>query len=129
MMRPVILSGMFYRLLAATLCIFAFNACLRLPWKKPVPRAAVVSFPKTNPFDGTKREPKRVGRIALVNAEGGFVLVDSDLWSPPVAGTALKCMREGVETGVVSVGKEKRGAFVSADIVKGTPQRGDDVFQ
>ncbi len=89
----------------------------------------MVSFPKANPFDGNKRDPKRVGRIAMVNAEGGFVLVDSDFWSPPVAGTALKCMRDGVETGVVAVGKEQRGAFVSADIVKGTPQRGDDVFQ
>ena len=88
-----------------------------------------MSFPKVSPFDGTRRDPKRVGRIAMVNVEGGFVLIDSDAWSPPVAGTALKCMREGTETGVVAVGKEQRGAFVAADIVKGSPQRGDDVFQ
>ena len=88
-----------------------------------------MSFPKANPFDGTRRDPKRVGRIAMVNVEGGFVLVDSDAWSPPVAGTALKSIRDGVETGVVAVGKEQRGAFVTADIVKGSPQRGDDVFQ
>lgn len=88
-----------------------------------------MSFPKENPFDGKKRDPKRAGKIAMVNLEGGFVLIDSDAWAPPVAGTALKCMRDGVETGVVAVGKENRGAFVSADIVKGSPQRGDDVFQ
>ncbi len=86
-------------------------------------------FPKENPFDGIRRDPKRAGRIAMVNADGGFVLIDSGVWSPPVAGTALKCMRDGVETGVVAVGKEQRGAFVTADIVKGLPQRGDDVFQ
>ena len=128
-MRPAILCGMFRYLFAVTLCTFAFSACLRLPWQKPVPKAAVVSFPKVSPFDGTRRDPKRVGRIAMVNVEGGFVLIDSDAWSPPVAGTALKCMRDGTETGVVAVGKEQRGAFVAADIVKGSPQRGDDVFQ
>lgn len=120
---------MFRFLLVATFCALTFSACLGLPWKKPVPKAAVVSFPKENPFDGKKRDPKRAGKIAMVNLEGGFVLIDSDAWAPPVAGTALKCMRDGVETGVVAVGKENRGAFVSADIVKGSPQRGDDVFQ
>ena len=120
---------MFRHLLVAALCAVSLSACLRLPWQKPVPKAAVVRFPKENPFDGTKRDPKHVGRIAMVNVDGGFVLVDSDAWSPPMAGTALKCMRDGVETGVVAVGSERRGAFVTADIVKGSPQRGDDVFQ
>lgn len=123
------MAVMFRQLLAAVLCAVSLGACLRLPWQKPVPRAAVVSFPKVNPFDGKKRDPRRVGRIAMVNVDGGFVLVDSDAWAPPVAGTALKCIRDGVETGVVAVGKEQRGAFVTADIVKGSPQRGDDVFQ
>jgi len=123
------LRGMFRHFFIAALCVFVFSACLRLPWVKPIPKASVVSFPKANPFDGTKHDPRRVGRITMVNVDGGFVLVDSDAWAPPVAGTALKCLRDGVETGVVAVGKEQRGAFVTADIVKGSPQRGDDVFQ
>ena len=128
-MRPAKHCAMFFHLLAATLCIFTLGACLRMPWQKPIPKAAPVHFPKANPFDGTKRDPKRVGKISMVNVEGRFVLIEADVLAVPVAGTALKCLRDGVETGVVTVGKEQRGAFATADIVKGSPQRGDDVFQ
>lgn len=65
----------------------------------------------------------------MVNTDGKFVLISCDAWSPPAEGTALKCLRNGIETGVVNVGKERRGAYVTADIVMGTPERGDQVYQ
>jgi hypothetical protein len=38
-------------------------------------------------------------------------------------------MRGEPETAVLNVGDERRGAYVTADIVTGTPTKGDQVFQ
>jgi hypothetical protein len=96
---------------------------------KKIPRAAPIRFPKANALDGTGRNPKQVGTILMVNGEGKFVVIDSGFWKPPESGTALKCMRDGVETGIVAVGEERRGGHVVADIVTGEPRKGDQVFQ
>jgi hypothetical protein len=55
------------------------------------------------------------------------VLVDVGSLYTPSAGTALKSFRNGVETGVLAVSPEKERPFIVGDIVKGTPQIGDDV--
>lgn len=94
-----------------------------------IPRAVPIRFPKPTPPDGARRDPKKAGVILMVNTEGKFVVIDSGIWAPPVAGMALKCLRDGVETGVVAVGPERRGRHVVADIVTGTPRKGDQVFQ
>ena len=70
-----------------------------------------------------------VGRVAMVNEESRFVLVVCDAWRAPVEGTALKAMRGDVETGILNVTAERRGAYVTADIVTGSPSQGDQVFQ
>ena len=112
----------------AALC-GALGSCGQ-PWKKKeVPRARPIRFPKANVSDGTKGVPKQVGTVLMVNAEGNFVLIDSGGWLMPEKGAALKCMREGMETGVVAVGSERKGTHVAADVVTGTPQKGDQVFQ
>ena len=92
----------------------------------PPPRPLVRSFPKTKPVDAV---PKLVGVVSMVNTDGQFVLVESNQSTNLNAGTALKCFRDGAETGVVAVGTERRGHYVTADIVKGEPQRGDQVFE
>jgi len=119
-------------LLAVTLC-GAMTACSSLPlpkWarRKQVPRATPIRFPKPT-SDGTKGTPRQAGAILFVNAEGGFVLIDSHGWSMPTEGTALRVMRDGVETGVVMVGSERQGSHIIADIVTGAPRKGDQVFQ
>ena len=58
-------------------------------------------------------------RVVLVNAEAGFVLINSQGKAMPEAGVALKCMRDGVETGIIAVGKERQGTNVVADVVTG----------
>ncbi len=73
--------------------------------------------------------PQRVGRVALVNEDLGFVLVDVGSLYTPQAGLALKSFRDGIETGVLAVSPEKERPFIVADIVKGTPEVGDDVEQ
>ena len=87
-------------------------------------------FPKTNTSDGTKGKPKPVGTILLVNAEGGFVLIDAHpAGGCQNAGTALKCIRDGADSGILAVSGERQGSHVIADIVTGTPKKGDQVFQ
>ena len=76
-----------------------------------------------------KASPSRWAAILLVNAEAGFVLIDSHGRAMPEAGAALKCMRDGAETGIIAVGKERQGTNVVADIVTGSPRKGDLVFQ
>jgi hypothetical protein len=115
---------------AATFCCCAvLSACLSLPWKKKAVVPQVVSFPRANVSDGTKGEPRLIGKVAMVNTEGHFVLLECDAWSAPAEATALKCFRYTAETAILSASRERRGEYVVADIVKGTPQRGDEVFQ
>ncbi len=121
-----------FRLVIALCCCALLGACsrVRFPWTKPpAARPEIVSFPPANTSDGTKREPRLAGRVAMVNPSGNFVLLECDTWSAPATGTALKCLRYGAETAILTVSKERRGSFVVADIVKGSPQRGDEAFQ
>ena len=114
--------------------ISVFSVCIALAScehfrREPIPKAQPIRFPAANTSDGTKGTPKQVGRIVMVNQEGGFVLIEGSPLAVPAEGTALKCLRDGVEVGVVAVGPERRGGMVVADKVTGDPQRGDLVFQ
>ncbi len=93
---------------------------------KAAPRPTVISFPKG---DSTPHPPRLIGHVAMVNTVGKFVLLECDAWAQPTEGTAVKCLRYGAETAILSVGSERRSALVVADIVKGEPQRGDEVYQ
>lgn len=72
---------------------------------------------------------RRVGTITLVNEEARFVLIDGGVLPPASAGAALKCFSNGTETGVLTVSPERKPPFIIADIVKGAPHRGDEVFE
>ncbi len=73
--------------------------------------------------------PLFVGTITLVNEESRFVLIDVGDSVVPSQGIALKSISNGVETGVVAVGEVKRRPFAIADIVSGSPKKGDAVYQ
>jgi len=73
--------------------------------------------------------PHLVGTITLVNETERFVLIDNGSQPPPPTGAALKSFTGGSESGVLSVGSVRRRPFVIADIVKGQPKKGDEVFQ
>jgi hypothetical protein len=92
----------------------------------PPPKPTVISFPKVKQPEAV---PKLVGIVALLNQEGGFVLVESNFSGELAPGTALKCFRDGVESAIIAVGKERRRPYVTADIVTGEPQKGDQVFE
>lgn len=73
--------------------------------------------------------PRFVGTVALVNQTAGFVLIDVGTLYTPGAGKILKCYSGGQETSEVSTTPERKMPFISADIVKGTPGQGDQVFE
>ena len=117
----------YFRAVLFACCALSVSGCFESRAKAPKP--TIVAFPPANKSDGTHREPRLVGSIEMVNNDGHFVLVNCTAWTPPAEGTALKCLRGSIETGIVNVGKERRGGYVTADIVTGSPQRGDQVYQ
>jgi hypothetical protein len=107
----------------------ALSAC-QWPGKKKVPKATPIRFPTADSPGAAKHsKPRQIGTILMFNAEGNFVLIDSAGWIPPPKGTALKCFRDGKETGIIAVGAERSGTHVAADVVSGEPRKGDQVFQ
>ena len=105
------------------------TGCFGFAEKEQAPKPKIVGFARTNISDGSKKEPKLVGRVMMVNEDGRFVLIQCDAMRSPQSGTALKAMRGETETGVLNVGNERRGPYVTADIVTGRPSQGDQVFQ
>lgn len=73
--------------------------------------------------------PILVGTITLVNEEGRYVLIDSGMSPSPLAGAVLKSRRAETESGELKAGAIRKRPFAIADVVKGTPQVGDQVFQ
>lgn len=70
-----------------------------------------------------------VGTIVTVNEQNHFVLIDAGTNFPADKGVALKTFSNGKETGVLSVGEQRKPPFVIADIASGSPQKGDQVMQ
>lgn len=73
--------------------------------------------------------PLLVGKITLVDEEGRYVLIDSGMNPSPLPGAVLKSRAAGVETGELTTGAIRRRPFAIADVIKGTPKVGDQVFQ
>jgi hypothetical protein len=74
-------------------------------------------------------EPRLIGIIKLVNMDSGFVLIDSGTNPAPSSDATLKCKSGEVESAELRVSEIRRPPFVIADIVKGTPNKGDFVYQ
>jgi hypothetical protein len=87
-----------------------------LPWKKKPPRA-IAKFAQF------------VGTVTLVSEEPSFVLVDNGSLPPPAVGTLLAINYQGSAPVVMKVTPIRKPPIVVADIVKGTPKKGDQVFQ
>ena len=73
--------------------------------------------------------PRLVGTVTLVDEPGRFVLIDGGFLPSPSADSTLRTFTGTVESGVVKVGAIRRRPFLIADIVKGAPRKGDQVFQ
>ena len=101
----------------ATLLAAQISGCAMLrPRPKKAARAAVP-------------QPLFVGTITLVNDDGHFVLIDSGMSPGPMPGAVLKSRTSAGESGELKAGEVRRRPFAIADVVKGTPKVGDQVFQ
>lgn len=112
-MRPSV------RLLLLLTLVFALSpGCALVPksWRKKKPNEP----PKA---------PRLIGTVVLVNSEGGFVLVDSGSLPSPSMGKAARTRPADGSAAELKVTEVRRRPFVIADIVNGTPQKGDQVFQ
>jgi hypothetical protein len=64
-----------------------------------------------------------------VSEEPSFVLIDNGSLPAPAAGTVLTINTPGSAPVELRVTQIQKPPFVVADIVKGTPKKGDPVFQ
>jgi hypothetical protein len=115
-------SSMFLRLrLSALLVVVVFllpgcGALGRLvPWKKKPPKA-------------TLKIDQMMGTVAMVDLDSAFVLIDNGTLPGAMAGTILKIHSAGVPV-ELRVTQIRKPPYVVADIVKGTPKKGDAVYQ
>jgi hypothetical protein len=76
-----------------------------------------------------QRTPELIGTITLVNEDERFVLIDNDARPGPSLGSVVKSRTGDVESGELRLTEIRKRPFIIADIVKGTPQKGDRVFQ
>ena len=95
--------------------------------------ACVAPAKKGTPTPPAPVGPHLVGTIFQIKQpEGeakGFVLVDVGTLYAPAPGKVLKCYSGGLETAEITITPERMTSFITADIVKGTPNRGDQVFE
>lgn len=73
--------------------------------------------------------PILVGIITLVDEEGRFVLIDGGISPNPAPGAVLKSRPVSGEAAELKAVAIRKRPFAIADVVKGTPQVGDQVFQ
>ncbi len=105
------------RWLFAGLLLAPLAGCGLLPHGKTVKRATAVP------------QPLLVGTITLVNTEQHFVLIDSTNSPGPLPGAALKTRGPDGAVAELKSGAIRRRPFTIADVVKGAPQVGDQVFE
>ncbi len=84
---------------------------------------------KKRPPKATAKVPQFVGTVTLVSDEPSFVLIDNGSLPPPSAGTVLTVENPGGAPVEMKVTRIQKPPFVVADIVKGTPKKGDRVFR
>ena len=84
---------------------------------------------KKKPPRAVAKTPQLVGTVTLVNEEDSFVLIDNGSLPSPSPGSVLKCNTAGTTSAEVRVTPIHKPPFVIADIIKGSPKKGDQVFQ
>lgn len=70
-----------------------------------------------------------VGAIELVNPDAKFVIVHLNANSPLPVGTELTSTSASGQTATLKVTPERKNIFITADIVSGSPQKGDPVLR
>ena len=97
--------------------------------------ALVQNFQRQRRAAAEKKRPpaaralQAIGEIALVNLEGGFVLIDNQARPSPVVGAIIHARGPDGRGAELRVTEMRQRPFVVADVVSGVPAKGDPVFQ
>lgn len=67
------------------------------------------------------------GRIALVNPQHRYVVIDFGSRPVPALGTRLPVWRDGMKVGLVRIAEPVKGRFATGDVVEGELKPGDEV--
>ncbi len=84
---------------------------------------------RSRPKPAQTAAPRFVGTIAMVNEDERFVLIDTDYATVSDTGTPLKSFTGDTESGSLRMSPERRRPFFAADVVAGSPKKGDRVLQ
>jgi hypothetical protein len=115
-------------LLAATVSLSILSGCANAHWPKFTKWEWPHWFGKKPP-KAIPRLYQTVGTVTLVSEDPSFVLIDNGSAPPPVAGTVLVIRNPGAADVQLKVTQIRKPPFVVADIVKGTPRKGDVVLE
>ena len=80
-------------------------------------------------FVDSRRAPLAIGRVALVNVEERFALIEANLAQSPGLGTALRAYTGNAVSAELRATGVRRRPFLVADLVSGMPAKGDLVVQ
>lgn len=95
---------------------------------KPAPAARTgSSTAKNDPKLIVTPEDAVVGKVALVNNDGRFVVLTFPIGHMPSADQRLNVYRQGLKTGELKVSSDRLDVNVLADIVTGDAKMGDEV--
>lgn len=86
-------------------------------------------FGKKKPPRATLKVDQLMGSITMVNEDASFVLIDSGTLPSPAVGTILKTHSADALPVQLRVTQIRKPPFYVADIVKGMPKKGEQVFQ
>jgi len=70
-----------------------------------------------------------IGTVIMVNIESAFVLIDNGSRPSPTKGTGAQSRSADGSSVELRLTEIRKRPFLIADIVAGTPQKGDQVFQ
>ncbi len=113
-----------FRLFFVALCAALATGCSWMPGKKNRRLAAAEKA-----LVEARRAPTPVGRVALVDTRQRFALIESTMAQPPVAGMILRTYEGSAVSAELRATGVRRRPFLVADLVSGTPARGELVVQ
>lgn len=103
--------------------LLLFSGCTLTRWGKNRRIAA-----EERALVESRRAPKPLGRIALVDAQQRFVLIELTM-NPPTAGLTLRSYAGAAVSAELRATSVRRRPFLVADLVSGTPVKGELVVQ
>lgn len=118
MLRPA------FRVVIAALLVLLLVGCGWNPWAAGRRKAAA-----QRALDEARRAPLVVGQVSLVNEDERFALIEGNLVQPPAAGTILRIYSGDAVTAELRATGVRRRPFLVADLVSGTPAKGQLVVQ